>query len=204
MPFFPATRATEHEQLCEWVDAQLVNARSIVHGLTVDQLRTRPVPSSELTLGWLLLHIGEVAETWLARAAAGPAGIDTGLSLVEAFERAETVNLPAPDATAEDVLAEYDRRCATGLAHLRAADLDAPVPVPDDAPWYPPGQPEFSGRWVVHHVLTEIARHSGHADILREAIDGRTMYELQAEDQGIDMTYIGEWFAAHREVPTPW
>ena len=38
MPFFPATRATEHEQLCEWVDAQLVNARSVVHGLTADQI----------------------------------------------------------------------------------------------------------------------------------------------------------------------
>ena len=68
MPFFPATRATEHEQLCEWVDAQLVNARSVVHGLTADQLRARPVPSSELTLGWLILHIGEVAETWLRNA----------------------------------------------------------------------------------------------------------------------------------------
>jgi hypothetical protein len=70
-------------------------------------------------------------------------------------------------------------------------------------PWFPPGQPSFNGRWAAMHALNEIARHSGHADILREAIDSRTMYELIAEDQGIDMSYIGAWFAAHPEVPAP-
>ena len=70
-------------------------------------------------------------------------------------------------------------------------------------PWYPPGLPAFNGRWAALHALNEIARHSGHADILREAVDGRTMYELIAESQEIDMSYIGQWFAAHPEVPAP-
>ena len=52
-------------------------------------------------------------------------------------------------------------------------------------------------------MLAEIERHSGHADLLREAIDGRTMYDLIAEDQGIDMSYIGAWFADHPEIPAP-
>lgn len=203
MPLFPATHATERENLLEWVESELLNARSIVHGLTADQLRSRPLSSSELTLGWLLLHIGEVAEGWLGRAAAAPEPPDTGRSLPESFAWAENVNLVDPDATAEEILAEYDRRCAAGLAHLRAADLDATVPVPAEMPWFPPGLPPFSGRWAVQHVLNEISRHSGHADILREAIDGRTMYELIAEDQGIDMSYIGAWFVEHPEVPAP-
>lgn len=203
MPLFPATTSTEKANLLEWIDAELVNARSIAHGLTADQLRSRPVPSSELTLGWLILHIGEVAESWLGRAAAAPAPPDTGRSLPEAYAWAETVNRVDPDATIEEILAEYDRRCAAGLELLRAADLDAEVPVPAEMPWYPPDQAPFNGRWVALHALNEIARHSGHADILREAIDGRTMYDLIAEDQGIDMSYIGAWFAAHPEVPAP-
>jgi hypothetical protein len=203
MPLFPATRDTERENLLEWIDAALVNARSIVHGLTGDQLRACPLPTSELTLGWLILHIGEVAESWTARAAAAPDAPATGRSLPEAFAWAETVNRVDPDATAEEILAEFDRRHSAALDNLRTCDLDAPVPVPAEMPWFPPGQPPFNGRWAAMHALNEIARHSGHADILREAIDSRTMYELIAEDQGIDMSYIGAWFAAHPEVPAP-
>ena len=203
MPFVPATSGTERENLLEWIDVALTNARSIVAGLTADQLRARPIPSSELTLGWLTLHIGEVAESWLGRAAAAPRALDTGRTLLESFEHAETVNQVAPDATAEDVLVEFDRRHAAALDHLRTADLDATVPVPTEMPWFPADLPAFNGRWAALHALAEIERHSGHADILREAIDGGTMYDLIARDQGIDMSYIGRWFAEHPEVPAP-
>lgn len=203
MPLFPTTHATERETLIEWVDAALTNARSTVHGLDIAQLRSRPVPSSELTLGWLMLHIGDVAEQWLGRAAAGAAGFGTDESILERYERATDSHEIAPDATAEDVLAEYDRRCARALELLRSADLDAAVPVPTEMPWFPPDLPEFNGRWAVQHALGEIERHSGHADILREAIDGLTLYDLIARDQGIDMSYIGAWYAAHPEIPVP-
>lgn len=203
MPFFPATRSTEHATLLEWVDVALTNARSTVVGLTADQLRSHPIPSSEATPGWLILHIGEVAEGWLERAATGPAAPETGRSVAESFEHAVTVNQVSPDATAEDVLAEFDRRHAAALEHLRAADLDAEVPVPTEMPWFPADLPAFTGRWAVLHALGEIERHSGHADILREAIDGGTLYDLIARDQGIDMSYIGAWFANHPEIPAP-
>ena len=84
---------------------------------------------------------------------------------------------------------------------LRSADLDTTHPLPV-APWFEPGV-SWSVRRVAIHMLAEISQHAGHADILREAIDSRTMYELIAEDQGIDMSYIGAWFAAHPEVPAP-
>lgn len=204
MPLFTATHTTEHETLIEWVDVALTNARSTVHGMDIHQLRATPIPSSELSLGWLLLHIGDVAEQWCGRAAAGPAEFGTDLSILERYERAFDSHRIAPDATAESVLAEYDRRCAHTLELLRSADLDAAVPVPAEMPWFPADLPEFNGRWVAQHVLGEINRHSGHADILREAIDGGTMYDLIARDQNIDMSYIGAWFAAHPEIPAPW
>ena len=203
MPLFAATTTTEHDSLIEWVDVTLTNARSIVSGLTGDQLRARPIESSELTLGWLILHIGEVAETWIARAAAGPGPLETGRTLLESYEHAATVNEVATDASAEDILAEFDRRHAAALEHLRRVDLDVTVPVPAEMPWFPPGLPAFNGRWTVMHAVNEIARHSGQADILREAIDGATMYELIASDQGIDMSHIGMWYANHPEIPAP-
>src|SRR5690625_490998 len=122
MPLFPTTRTTEHENLLEWIDDALVNARSIVHGLDADQLRARPVASSECTLGWLLLHIGEVAESWLGRAAGLPGPLDSGLTLPEAFDRAAKVNVVDPASTAEQILAEYERRDAEALARLRDTD----------------------------------------------------------------------------------
>ena len=203
MPLFPTTHSTEHETLIEWVDAALTNARSTVHGLNIEQLRATPIPSSELSLGWLMLHIADVAEQWLGRAAAGPAGFGTDESILQRYERAVDSHQIGADATAEDVLAEYDRKCAHALELLRSADLDAAVPVPTEMPWFPPGLPEFNGRWAALHALEEIQRHSGHADILREAIDGLTLYELIARDQSIDMSYIGAWYAAHPDIPTP-
>ena len=45
-------------------------------------------------------------------------------------------------------------------------------------------------RWVIHHLINELARHSGHADIIRESIDGATLYELVAGIEGWEET---EW-----------
>jgi hypothetical protein len=67
---------------------------------------------------------------------------------------------------------------------LRAADLGAAVPVPRDAPWFPKDVEAWSVRWVAMHIVEELARHAGHADIVRESIDGATMYELVAAREG--------------------
>ena len=83
---------------------------------------------------------------------------------------------------------------ATGWFAATAArfpdDLDAAVPVPRDAPWFPRDVDAWSVRWVFLHVISELARHAGHADIIRESIDGATMYELIAAAEGME--------------PTPW
>ncbi len=57
-------------------------------------------------------------------------------------------------------------------------------PVPRDAPWFPKDVDAWSVRWVAMHIVEELARHAGHADIVRESIDGATMYELVAGREG--------------------
>ena len=54
------------------------------------------------------------------------------------------------------------------------------MPVPRDVPWFPQDIDYWSVRWVALHLIEELARHAGHADIIRESIDGATMYELMA------------------------
>jgi hypothetical protein len=62
-----------------------------------------------------------------------------------------------------------------------------------EGPWYPRGG-GYTARWVLLHVLEELSRHAGHADIIREHIDGATMYELMAAVEGWP---ANEWI-------TPW
>ena len=63
--------------------------------------------------------------------------------------------------------------------------LDGRVPVPP-APWFPADLTHWEVRWVLVHVATETARHAGHADIIRESIDGKGSYELNALADGED------------------
>ena len=57
---------------------------------------------------------------------------------------------------------------------VRSLPIDHAVPVPRDVPWFPAGTESWTVRWVLLHLIEETARHAGHADILRELIDGRT------------------------------
>ncbi len=85
--------------------------------------------------------------------------------------------------TVDGALKAFDDASAAVLEAMATADLDTPVPVPD-APWNPKDVDSWSVRWVWLHLLEELARHAGHADIIREAIDGATMYELVAAREG--------------------
>jgi hypothetical protein len=70
------------------------------------------------------------------------------------------------------------------------ADLGQPVPVPHDTPWFPTDVEAWSVRWVLLHLISETARHAGHADVIRESIDGATAFSLMA--------------AAEEWPPSPW
>ena len=87
--------------------------------------------------------------------------------------------------TLEDVLALYDQ-VASETEEIVAgiADLGHPVPVPSGVPWFPDDVEAWSLRWVLLHLIEETARHAGHADIVRESIDGATAYPLMAAAEG--------------------
>ena len=76
-----------------------------------------------------------------------------------------------PDETLAGALAEYERVAAATDELVATLDLDAAYPLPT-APWFPPGATRSVRRAIVH-IVAETAQHSGHADIIREAIDGQ-------------------------------
>ena len=79
---------------------------------------------------------------------------------------------------------------------MRGLPLDHPVPVPQGVPWFPDDVEAWSVRWVLLHLIEEIGRHAGHADIVRESIDGATMYELMAGAEGWPATdWMQPWSA---------
>jgi hypothetical protein len=98
------------------------------------------------------------------------------------------------DETLADVLARFDASNAETLHLVETADLSAAVPVPRDAPWFPKDVEAWSVRWVIFHLIEELGRHAGQGDIVRESIDGATMYELLA---GLEDWEPTEWL-------TPW
>jgi hypothetical protein len=89
------------------------------------------------------------------------------------------------DQTLADLLA---RSVAVGKETERVVraipDLGQRVPVPQGVPWYPQDLDAWSVRWVLVHLVAEIARHAGHADIVREAVDGATAFPLMAAAEG--------------------
>ena len=109
---------------------------------------------------------------------------ETGRSPGSAKEYGDDWN--ADGETIEDLIAAFDEVAddAEAAALDESLDLDQPVPVPRDAPWFAQDIEAWSVRWVYFHLIEELARHAGHADIVREHVDGATMYELMAGAEG--------------------
>lgn len=162
------TPTREARDLLETLDTHRGFLRRTVRGLTDEQLGRR-TSVSELCLGGILKHVAAAERSWVRFIAEGPSAIpafDEGS--VEAY-RAQFIL--GPDDTVASLLADYDE-VARATADLvgRLPDLDADHPLPE-APWFEPGA-RWSARRVLLHVLAETAQHAGHADIIREGIDG--------------------------------
>jgi hypothetical protein len=73
-------------------------------------------------------------------------------------------------------------------------DLGQAVPVPKGVPWFPSDVDAWSVRWVLLHLIEETARHAGHADIVRECLDGATAFPLMAAAEGWPSTpWLQPW-----------
>ncbi len=135
-------------------------------GLTPQQLATRAVPTSELTLLGMVRHLAAVETGWLV----GFGGLSSDVWPDVVRDRDEQFRVDPATVTQGDVDAAWATWHAAGDAVRTVVDrlpLDTA-----DRPWG--RDDEFSLRWILLHLVEEYARHNGHADLIREAIDGVT------------------------------
>ena len=166
-----ATLTGERADLAETLGTHRSFLRYTVRGLTDEQAAQRTT-ASELTLGGLIKHVAATETQWTNFIETGPAamGGGDGSDPEQAAKWASGFQMQ-PGDTLTALLAEYDE-VARRTDHLLATlpDLDAGHPLPE-APWFPPGA-TWSARRALLHIIAETAQHAGHADIIRESLDG--------------------------------
>ncbi len=158
-----STVADERTTLDGWLDFHRRTLTWKCEGLSNDQLRSRPVPPSNLSLIGLVRHMAEVERGWFA----DHFGTDqTPIYGSDDDPDGDFDNVKTADIAAD--LATFDAEVSRYRAKATEFDLDN---VETDHR----GR-DFSLRWIYTHMIEEYARHNGHADLLREAIDGATGY----------------------------
>jgi len=193
MPGLAPPLITERDLLLAYVTQQRQGVRNAAHGLTDEQAGQTPLAGS-LSIGGLIKHLADVERSWtdtILQRDSSP-GDDRQSSYADNFRL-------GPDETLDDVLTRYEEAArATDAVITLVADLDQAVPVPKGVPWFPADVEAWSVRWVLLHLIEETARHAGHADIIREAIDGAQMYELMAAVEGWPAT---DWLKPWKPAP---
>jgi uncharacterized damage-inducible protein DinB len=165
--------ADEREGLLEYLAQQRCVLRLSAFGLTDEQARATP-SASELRIGGLIKHVSNVERHWMDVVLQRQAPFDPGADWSENFRL-------TADESLQGVLDRYEETAsATNDVVDGIGDLGQAVPVPHDAPWFPADVDAWSVRWVLLHLISETARHAGHADIVRESIDGATAFPLMA------------------------
>jgi uncharacterized damage-inducible protein DinB len=155
----------EREDLISMLADQRELFRITLRGLDDEQARKRTT-ASELTLGGLLHHLNNCERHWTTVIVER----DPNAALDVAAFGGEYVM--APEETLEGLLAAWDATATATAEVIRTVDsLDTVIPTPTN-PWVE-GQVWQSVRTTILHILREIAHHSGHADIIREELDGQ-------------------------------
>ena len=184
MPGMPPPTAEERQTLLEFLAFQQNAFFAVAYGLTDEQARSKPSVSA-LSIGGLVKHAAGVKRGWAQRAASAPDFPPPDPRPFEEIVAAyEDEYVMRDDETLEQLLEALKAQNAETLRIFAEADLDTPVPVPHDVPWFPKDIDNWSVRWAALHLIEELSRHAGHADIIRESIDGATMYELIAGLEG--------------------
>jgi uncharacterized damage-inducible protein DinB len=161
----------ERADLLSVLGKQRYFLRFTTRDLTDEQARLRTTVS-ELCLGGLIKHVTETERAWTAFIVDGPSAMPDFSAMTEAdfAKRADDFQL-LPGETLAGVLEEYAevaRRTDELVAALPSLDVEQPLP---KAPWFE-AEASWSARRVLAHIIAETAQHSGHADIIREALDG--------------------------------
>jgi hypothetical protein len=159
----------ERADLLETLAAHRHFLRVTVQGLTDEQARQRTT-ASELTLGGLVKHVAGQEEKWVDFILTGPEAVATPTDEAGFAAWAEEFRL-RPDETLAGVLERYAEVARRTDELVVTVDLDLSHPLPE-APWFEKGA-RRSARRVLLHIVAETSQHAGHADILRESLDGQ-------------------------------
>ncbi len=180
MPALAPPVGNDREAVLKFLEYHQSAFFAIAYGLTDEQARSTPSVST-LSIGGLIKHATGVQRGWMQRVSSAP---DVPPPDERPFEERaaeyQDEYVMRDDEKLSDLLDALKAQNDETLRIFEASDFDTPVPVPRDAPWFPSDIEFWSIRWVAHHLINELARHSGHADIIRESIDGATMYDLIA------------------------
>jgi hypothetical protein len=147
----PRVPGDERETITALLQFQRESMVRKVSGVDEEQARRSPVASGT-TLLWLVTHMANAESLWVLHRFAGEPGDSEGAG--------GDVSLPAAVEAYRDTWPRVDAVIAVSSLDTMCRQFDDSAPV--------------NLRWVVLHLLEETARHAGHADILRELIDGQT------------------------------
>jgi uncharacterized damage-inducible protein DinB len=156
----PPYLADERDMLVSWLDYHRATLAMKCDGLDDAQLRQRAVPPSSLSLLGLVRHMAEVERNWFRRVLGGEDAPPRYYSDDDPdgdFDRVDDADVQEAWATWRSDC-EHARRAVAAAPSLETTGLRRGEPV--------------SLRWILVHMIEEYARHNGHADLLRERIDG--------------------------------
>lgn len=161
----PPGDADERGMVEGWLDFHRATLDLKCAGLTDEQLRRAAVKPSALTLLGLVRHMTEVERHWFARVFAGRSG-DGPLYFSDEIPDGDFRVGPAD--TYQEAAEAWRAQIKESRIHTELSSLDELSAGADRS-----GE-RYTLRWICSHMVEEYARHNGHADLIREAIDGRT------------------------------
>jgi uncharacterized damage-inducible protein DinB len=163
----PDLQADERTTLVAFLDYHRATFLGKIEGLTREQMNVALAPS-DLTLASLTKHLALVEDSWFQERFVG-VEVEPWASAPFDVDRDWEMH-SASDDSPDDLVALYRAAIARSQATLNTVEsLDARSAVNDRREGIP-----YSMRWILVHMIEETARHNGHADFIRQSIDGRT------------------------------
>ena len=165
LPDIDVGQADERTTLTGFLDYHRAVLARKAEGLTDDEARARPCPPSDMSMMGLIRHMADVERSWAKRFFRGGPSEPIFYGHAHPDGDPDGEFHPPEGATMAEAFDAYWAQIADADAIYAAAPLERSCPVGDEV---------LSLRWIYVHLIEEYARHCGHADLVREAIDGRT------------------------------
>jgi uncharacterized damage-inducible protein DinB len=187
MPMSVPPVADERQGLLAFLAQQRAAVRNAAYGLTEEQARQTSTGSS-LSVGGLVKHLTGAEKGWIDRV------LDHDQTDPSDFAGYLASFRMDPDETLAGLLDRYEEAAVRTESVIgEIGDLDQDVPLAKGVPWFPESA---TVRWVLLHLIEETARHAGHADIIRESLDGASAGSLMAAAEGWEPTnWVTPWEA---------